>query len=151
MKKIMLVLVVFFFLSTFLCLSANSISYVMTYEDFLAMWQRAQANIEINNPDGHSEFYTDTEVIPEDVKLNSGWIEGVGIWGAEGFNWFEPGVIPAIGNGYYHEDGIYIPTTVKPSSPGDNYTYYQITMPPDTANIPLGTIFPSIGLYIPDN
>ena len=78
MKKIMLVLVIFFFLSTFLYLSANSI---VTYEDFLVMWKRAQSNIEINNPDGHSNIYTDTEVVPESVRLNYAWIEGIGVWG----------------------------------------------------------------------
>ena len=146
-KSILLILVVFFFLTTFLCLSANS---TVTYEDFLVMRQQAQVSLETNNPDGHSEIFTETEITPESIQLSYGWIEGIGIWGIKGFNWFEQGVVPAIGNGYYDEDGIYIPTTVKPSSPGDNYTYYQITMP-DTANIPPGMIFPSIGLYIPDN
>src|SRR5680860_943744 len=147
MKKIMLVLVIFFFLSTFLCLSANSI---VPYEDFLVMWKRAQSNIEINNSGGHSNIYTDTEVITEDVELNFGWIESVGLWGI-GFNWFEQGVIPAIGNGYYDEDGIYIPTIVEPSSPGDNYIYFQLTLPPDPVNISPGMIFSSIGFYTPDN
>jgi len=154
MKKIMLVLVVFFFLSTFLCLSANSISYM----DFLAMWQRAQVSLEMNNPGGHSNIYTDTEITPEDIALRIGWIEGVGyesiiIVEPEDFNWFGPGVIPAIGNGYYNEDGIYVPTDVvsPETNPGDNYTYFQLTLPPDPVNIPPETTFPSIGFYIPDD
>jgi len=146
-ESILLILVISFLLTTCLCLSANSI---VAYEDFLVMWKRAQSNIEINNSGGHSNIYTDTEVIPEDVELNFGWIESVGVCGI-GFNWFEQGVIPAIGNGYYDEDDIYIPTIVEPSSPWDNYTYFQLTLPPDPVNIPPGMIFSSIGFYASDN
>jgi len=74
---LLLILVIFFFLSIFLYLSASNF---VVYEDFLVMWKQAQINIEINNPGGHSNIYTDTEVIPEDVGLNSGWIEGIGVW-----------------------------------------------------------------------
>jgi len=141
----MLILVVFFFLSTFLCLSATNFTDTTEYWDCFSIWQQSYVGPE------HSNIYTDTEIIPEDIELNFGWIEGIGIWSIEGFNWFGPGVIPAIGNGYYDEDGIYVPTTIEPSSPGDNYTYYQITLPPDPANIPPGTTFPSIGFYVPDD
>jgi len=147
----MLVLVIFFFLSTFLCLSANSI---VTYEDFLVMCKRAQSNIEINNPGGHSNIYTDTEVIPEDVELNFGWIESVGVWGVEGFNWFGPGIIPVIQMGYYDNIGIYHPTGLHEETPrveDENYTYYTIIAPPDFANFSPGTNFPSIGFYVLDD
>jgi len=151
-KSILLILVVFFFLTTFLCLSANS---SVTYEDFLVMWQRAQTNIEINNPDGHSGFYTDTEIIPEDIELNFGWIEGIGIWGIKkGFNWFGSGVIPVIQMGYYDNNGVYYPTGLHKETPrveDENYIYFQLTLPPDPVNIPPETTFPSTGFYIPDD
>lgn len=54
---------------------------IISEDDFNDMWQQAQTNLETNNPGGHSNIYTDTEVIPEDVELSSGWIEGVGVWG----------------------------------------------------------------------
>jgi len=152
-KSILSILVVFFFLTTFLCLSTNSISYVITYENFLDMWRQAQVNLETNNPGGHSEVFTATEVVPESIQLSYGWIEGIGVSGIEGFNWFGPGVIPAIGNGYYDEDGIYVPTDMASpeTNPGDNYTYFQLTLPPDSVSIPPRTTFPSIGFYVPDD
>ena len=153
-KSILSILVVFFFLATFLCLSANSISYVITYEDFLVMWRQAQVNLETNNPGGHSEVFTETEVVPESIQLSYGWIEGVGVWGIEGFNWFGPGVMPVIQIGYYDEDGIYHPTGLHEETPrvkDENYTYYTLIAPPDFANFSPGTNFPSIGFYVPDD
>lgn len=87
-------------------------------------------------------------LVNQDIVVSGVWVP---VDEEECFNWFEQGVISAIGNGYYDEDGIYIPTIVEPSSPGDNYTYHQITLPPDPANISPGMIFPSIGFYTPDN
>ena len=150
-KSILLILVISFLLTTCLCLSANSI---VTYEDFLVMWQQAQANLETNNPGGHSEIFTETEIVPRDIQLSYGWIEGVGVWGIEGFNWFGTGVIPVIQIGYYDNNGVYHPTGLHKETPrvGDeNYTYHTIIAPPDFVNFPPETNFPSIGFYVPDD
>jgi hypothetical protein len=94
-----------------------------------------------------------TEFYPYDMPRLHFVFDGGELRGIEGFkfNWFGLGIVPAIGYGYYDEDCIYIPTIVEPSSPGDNYTYHQITLPPDSANIPPGTVFPSVGFYLPDD
>jgi len=85
----------------------------------------------------------------QDIVVSGVWVP---VDEEECFNWFEQGVIPAIGNGYYDEDGIYVPTDIisPETKPGDNYTYHQLTLPPDLANIPPDTIFPSVGLYVLD-
>ena len=80
-KNILLILVISFFLTTCLYLSANSTANSITYEDFLKMWEQARVNLETNNPGGHSEIFTATEILPESIRLNYGWIEGIGIWG----------------------------------------------------------------------
>jgi len=121
------------------------------------MSQRAQVSLEMNNPGGHSNIYTDTEIIPEDIELNFGWIEGIGIWGVEGFNWFGwfgLGVIPVIQMGHYDDNGVYHPTGLHKETPrveDENYTYHTIIAPPDFVNFPPETNFPSIGFYIADD
>jgi len=152
MKRLLLIVLLISF-SVLILVNIPNADTIITLEEFNNMWQRAQANIEINNPSGHSNIYTDTELIPEDLGLNFGWIEGVGVWGIEGFNWFGPGVMPVIQIGYYDEDAIYHPTGLHEETPrveDENYTYYTLIAPPDT-DIPPGTTFPSIGFYVPDD
>ena len=152
MKRLLIILLI-----SFAALILVNIPYAdsaITLEEFNAMWQQAQDNIRANNPDGHSNIYTDTEIISEGVELSSGWIEGIGVWGIEGFNWFGPGVMPVIQIGYYDNDGIYHPTGLHEETPrvkDENYTYYTLIAPPDFANFSPGTNFPSIGFYVPDD
>jgi len=113
--------------------------------------------------DQFTGFTETTYVLQGQTTLTEGQVQDLankgiivsGVWvpvdEEECFNWFGSNVVPAIGNGYYDEDCIYIPTIVEPSSPGDNYTYYQLTLPPDLANIPPDTVFPSVGLYVLDS
>ena len=89
-------------------------------------------------------------LVNQDIVVSGVWVP---VDEEECFNWFGLNVIPAIGNGYYNKNGIYVPTDIisPETNPGDNYTYtyYQLTLPPDTDNIPSNTIFPSIGFYVP--
>jgi len=153
MKRLLIILLILSFSVLILINIPNAADTIITLEEFNNIWQRAKDNLETNNPGGHSHIYTDTELVSEDVGLNSGWIEGIGVWGI-GFNWFESGVIPVIQIGYYDNDGIYHPTGLHEETPrveDGNYTYYTLIAPPDFANFSPGTNFPSIGFYVPDD
>ncbi len=74
-KSMLLILVIFFFLITCLYLSATDFTDITEYWDCYNVWQQSYVGPE------HSNIYTDTEMLLVDIELNSGWIEGVGIWG----------------------------------------------------------------------
>ena len=80
MKRLLLIILIPFSVLILINIP-NAADTIITLEEFSNIWQQAQANIEINNPGGHSNIYTNTELIIEDVELNYGWIEGVGVWG----------------------------------------------------------------------